>query len=76
MVVGEVPSSAEREWVDEMASKRIRKNYIASTVRREMVLGLPYEVENLTAGKMDEIRYTLSGCRPQIDFKEIAEMYI
>lgn len=76
MVVGKVPSSADREWIDEIASMRLGKNHFAPTVQREMLLGLPYEVENLTASRMDEIRHNLSGSGPQTGFEEIADMYI
>lgn len=71
----EVPWS-EREWVEEITSTRVQNGYIASTVWKELLQGLPYEVGNVSRTKMDEIRSTLSGSFPNSGFERAVEMYV
>jgi len=76
MTAGDEIPWSEREWVEEMTSTRVQKGYIASTVGRELLQDLPYEVWNVSKTKMDEIRSSLRGSVPHRTFEEIVEMYI
>lgn len=77
MAAGEEVPWFEREWVEDMASIRLQKGYISSTVRKEILQGLPYEVGHVSKRKMDEIRLNLDASSfRQIAFEEIVEKYI
>jgi hypothetical protein len=76
MAAGDDVPWFEREWIEDTTSTRLRKGYISSTVRKELLQGLPYEVGNVSKTKMDEVRLALNTSVRQIGFEEIVEMYI
>ena len=71
----EVPFDGQA-WMQGLLERTVHGGYIRSTVRREIMRGLQYEIKNVSREKMDEIRRVLTGASLKQSLDEIVEMYI
>jgi hypothetical protein len=63
-------------WMQGLLEQTVHGGYIRSTVRREIMRGLQYEIKNVSREQMDEIRRVMTGARLKQSPDEIVEMYI
>jgi hypothetical protein len=59
-----------------LLERTMHAGYIRTTVRREIMRGLQYEIKNVSREKMDEIRRVLKGAKLKQSPDEIVEVYI
>jgi chloramphenicol 3-O-phosphotransferase len=71
----EVPFEGQA-WMQRLLERTVHGGYIRSTVRREIMRGLQYELKNVSREKMDEIRRMLTGVSVRQTLDETVEMYI
>jgi hypothetical protein len=71
----EVPFDGQA-WMQGLLERTVHGGYIRSTVRREIMRSLQYEIKNVSKEKMDEIRCVLTGASLKQSPDEIVEMYI